>query len=80
MRESSKPDILRGFLYLRKSRAESLSDSTEETLRRHKETLEKLASQMGIQIAGVYEEVKSGEDLYVRTEMLRMLADIEKGS
>ena len=34
-------------LYLRKSRAEELKDTTAETLRRHREQLEALAARCG---------------------------------
>src|SRR5699024_12060356 len=48
-------------MYLRKSRAEDLSDSTGDTLRRHRETLEETARAMQLTICGVYEEVRSEE-------------------
>ena len=66
-------------MYLRKSRAEDLSDSTGDTLRRHRETLEETARAMQLTICGVYEEVVSGEDLYARPEMLRLLRDVKDG-
>ncbi|MFZ2538590.1 MAG: recombinase family protein [Oscillospiraceae bacterium] len=66
-------------IYLRKSRAEELTDSTEETLKRHKDTLLEFAQQYHLTIIETYEEVISGENLYTRTEMLRLLSDVEIG-
>ncbi len=66
-------------IYLRKSRAEELSDSTEKTLKRHKDTLLAFAKQCNLTILETYEEVISGENLYTRTEMLRLLSDVEIG-
>lgn len=71
---------MKTFLYLRKSRAEDLSDSTGDTLRRHRETLEETARSLGLNVCGVYEEVVSGEDLYARPEMLRLLRDVRDGA
>lgn len=64
-------------MYLRKSRAEELSDTTAETLKRHKETLTNFAKEHELDIVVTYEEVISGENLYTRTEMLRLLSDVE---
>ena len=72
-------DEMKTALYLRKSRAEELGESTEDALRRHRETLEETARDMGLVICGVYEEVASGEDLYARPEMLRLLRDVREG-
>lgn len=66
-------------IYLRKSRAEELSDGVGDTLKRHKDTLLAFANQQGLSIVKIYEEVISGENLYVRTEMLKLLSDIETG-
>lgn len=68
-------------MYLRKSRAEELSDTVDETLKRHKETLLEFAARNHLAVGedNIYEEVVSGESLYARPEMLRLLADIEKG-
>lgn len=66
-------------MYLRKSRAEELSDTVEETLKRHKEELTEFAQKNGLQISGIYEEVVSGESLYTRPQMLKLLADVEHG-
>ena len=47
------------LMYLRKSRAEELHDTTEETLRRHKEQLYAVAKRMGLHIILTFEEVRS---------------------
>lgn len=66
-------------LYLRKSRAEELKDTTEETLRRHREQLEALAARCGYHIILTFEEVVSGESLYSRPQMLAMLEAVSGG-
>ena len=48
-------------VYLRKSRAEELTDSTAEVLSRHREILQALAERMELEVSAVYEEVVSGE-------------------
>lgn len=65
-------------LYLRKSRAEDGMD-TAEILRRHKETLTEYANAHGIRITETFQEVKSGESLYARPEMMRLLEAVEAG-
>ncbi len=66
-------------MYLRKSRAEELTDTVDETLKRHKETLLEFAvkNKLAVSKESIYEEVVSGESLYARPEMLRLLADVE---
>ena len=66
-------------MYLRKSRAEELTDTIDETLKRHKETLTEFARKNELIVSGIYEEVVSGESLYARPQMLRLLSDIEQG-
>ncbi|MBE6882314.1 MAG: recombinase family protein [Ruminococcaceae bacterium] len=68
------------LMYLRKSRAEELHDTTEETLRRHKEQLVALAQRMGLHIILTFEEVVSGESLYARPQMLKMLEAVSTGN
>ena len=65
-------------MYLRKSRAEE-GMSTEEVLAKHRTALSELAERLDISIDAVYEEVVSGEKLYARPEMLRLLEDIRSG-
>lgn len=66
-------------MYLRKSRAEELTDTVDDTLKRHKETLTEFAQKNHLMISGIYEEVVSGESLYTRPQMLKLLADVEHG-
>ncbi len=65
-------------MYLRKSRAEE-GQSTEEVLAKHRAALEELADRLGLPVDGVYEEVASGEKLYARPEMLKLLERIRAG-
>ncbi len=67
-------------MYLRKSRAEELNDTVDETLKRHRETLMQFASENNLSVLKIYEEVVSGESLYARPEMLRLLADVAQGN
>jgi site-specific DNA recombinase len=68
-------------MYLRKSRAEELTDTVDETLKRHRETLLEFAvkNNLAVNENDIYEEVVSGESLYARPEMLRLLENVEKG-
>lgn len=69
---------LEAAMYLRKSRADGDAD-TETTLQRHRETLTAYAAAAGIHIVETYQEVASGESLYERPQMLRLLQDVEAG-
>ena len=69
----------RTAMYLRKSRSDSADESIEETLSRHKAHLTEFALNNGITIAGIYTEVVSGDGLFTRPEMIRLLNDIEEG-
>ena len=64
--------------YLRKSRMEEGMD-TEEVLSKHRAALASYASAHDIHIVDTYYEVRSGESLYARPEMLRLLEDVEAG-
>ena len=64
--------------YLRKSRMEEGMD-TEEVLARHRAALAEYAAAHDVHIIETYYEVKSGESLYARPEMLRLLEDVESG-
>lgn len=66
-------------VYLRKSRADRQDESIDDTLQRHRETLLALAGDRGDTVAAVYEEVVSGDSLYARPEMLRLLEDVSAG-
>ena len=65
-------------LYLRKSRMEEGLD-TDEVLARHQKALLDYARDHGIHIIETYPEVVSGESLYARPQMLRLLQDVEDG-
>jgi DNA invertase Pin-like site-specific DNA recombinase len=64
-------------MYLRKSRAEE-NAPVSETLARHREALAAHAAAHKITVAAVYEEVASGDSLYSRPEMLRLLSEADK--
>ncbi len=66
-------------IYLRKSRMEEQADLAE-TLRRHKDTLYKIADSMGYNVGTVFEEVVSGESLYARPQMMALLEKVEGGT
>lgn len=65
-------------VYLRKSRMEEGMD-TDEVLRHHRQGLEECAKYHGLDIAAYYPEVVSGESLYARPQMLRLLEAVEAG-
>ena len=64
-----------------KSRMDDPHEPLEETLRRHREILKKFAVEHNIPIAekDIYEEVVSGDSLYARPQMLRLLEDVAAG-
>ena len=66
-------------IYLRKSRMDPDDETIEETLSRHRETLLETAAKQNLTITEIYEEVVSGDGLFTRPEMLRLLRDIESG-
>lgn len=70
--------MIKAAMYLRKSRAEEMA-SIEETLSKHKSALIEYAESHEISIVKIYEEVVSGESLFARPEMLKLLEDIEDG-
>lgn len=69
-------------LYLRKSQADQPDESIAEVLAKHRTMLMDLADKMEVTIAqaDIYEEVVSGESLYARPEMLRLLEQVEAGA
>lgn len=69
-------------MYLRKSRADNPHESVEQVLSKHRKMLFELAEHMEIAAADIdmYEEVVSGESLYARPEMLRLLEQVENGA
>lgn len=77
---TNKNDMLgqSAAVYLRKSRMEEGLE-TEEVLRRHRQGLNECAQYHGLCIAEYYPEVVSGESLYARPQMLRLLEAVEAG-
>lgn len=71
--------ITEAAAYLRKSRMEEGME-TEEVLARHQKTLVDYAEKHGIRIIETFCEVVSGESLYARPEMLRLLEDVSEGN
>lgn len=65
-------------VYLRKSRMEEGMD-TDEVLRKHRQWLDECAHRHGLDILEYFPEVVSGESLYARPQMLRLLEDVEAG-
>jgi len=68
------------WMYLRKSRAdlEAEARGEGETLKKHEQLLYKLAKSHGILITETFREIVSGESIYHRPEMLRMMAMMEE--
>lgn len=71
---------VRAAIYLRKSRAEEHM-SLEETLGRHMAALTEYAQKYGYLVdeADIYKEVVSGESLFARPEMLRLMEAVSAG-
>ncbi len=70
------------LMYLRKSRKDrELEQETgrHDTLERHRSALLALAERQGLTIAGIYEEVVTGDTIAERPEMQRLLAAVETG-
>ena len=68
-------------MYLRKSRMDTDYEnvSVSETLSRHRTILENLCKTKKLYVAEVLEEVVSGESLYARPQMMRLLELINTG-
>lgn len=68
------------WMYLRKSRAdlEAEARGEGETLKKHEQLLYKLAKSLGILVTETFREIVSGESIYHRPEMLRMMAMMEE--
>lgn len=71
---------VRAAIYLRKSRAEEHM-SLEETLGRHLAALTAYAEKYGFMVdeADIYKEVVSGESLFARPQMLRLMEAVSSG-
>jgi DNA invertase Pin-like site-specific DNA recombinase len=70
------------LVYLRKSRKDrdiELQTGIFDTLQRHRDALLSLASSSGYTIAGIFEEVVSGDTIAERPEMQRLLSAVETG-
>lgn len=79
--DHKNPQNLSGLdaaVYLRKSRMEE-GLATDEVLSKHQKTLHNYAAAHGIHVLEEYPEVVSGESLYARPQMLRLLQDVEDG-
>lgn len=59
-------------MYLRKSRAEE-NEPVADTLSRHREILFEYAEKSNLVVVHIYEEVASGDSLYGRPEMLKLM-------
>lgn len=64
-------------IYLRKSRAEE-KEPVEATLARHKDSLTRHAEALNLTVAALYEEVASGDSLYARPQMLKLLGELDR--
>ena len=69
------------LMYLRKSRMDKDYDelSVEETLKRHQQILNDLASKNNYFVEKTYKEVVSGESISERPEVQKLLADVSTG-
>lgn len=70
------------LIYLRKSRKDrdtELETGVFDTLRRHRDTLLALARRQHYSIAGIFEEVVSGDTIAERPEMQKLLSAVETG-
>ena len=76
--EKHPPSGVEAGVYLRKSRLEK-DLNTEEVLAKHQKDLLEYAEANHIHIVDTYPEVVSGESLYARPQMLRLLEDVEDG-
>lgn len=67
------------WIYLRKSREDLQAEARGEgeTLSKHRKALFKLAKDYRIMITEEYQEIVSGESLFHRPEMLKLLDDLE---
>lgn len=67
-------------IYLRKSRADLDAEALGqgETLARHRRQLLELAERSGYAVGEIYQEIRSGDSIEARPEMLRLLSDVER--
>jgi len=67
------------YAYLRKSRSDDPNEPIDITLRKHRIALEALSKKLQRPIAKTFEEVVTGDSLYIRPEMMRLLEAVEAG-
>ena len=72
--------MLPNAIYLRKSRGDPEDETIEETLGKHKRILLDFAKRAKLTVSEIYCEVVSGDGLFVRPEMIRLLNEVEKNS
>ena len=74
-------DLEPACAYLRKSREDREAEARGEgeTLTKHKNLLQRLSREYGVNITKFYEEVESGESIIHRPKMIEQLRDIEAG-
>ena len=63
-------------MYLRKSRADVVDESIEETLSRHENILNTFAESQNIRISKIFREVVSGESIKARPQMQTLLKEV----
>ncbi len=70
------------LIYLRKSRADRDAEASGggDTLERHRTALLELARRRELPVAGIFEEVVSGESIAARPEMRKLLSEVESGA
>lgn len=67
-------------MYLRKSRKDTEYISDEDILSRHEKLLSETAKRLGIAIADIYREVRSGDSISARPVMQKLLSEISDGA
>lgn len=70
----------RYLAYLRKSRKDAEYISDEDILARHERLLTETAKRLGIHIADIYREVRSGDSISARPMMQKLLSEVSDGA
>lgn len=72
----------RYVIYLRKSRVDEEAEARGEgeTLSRHKDTLLELAKKLKLNVVDIYQEVVSGDSIWARPYMQRLLSEVSQGT
>lgn len=68
---------LTGSRYLRKSRKDSESETTQEVLSKHKKELDEFATRWKLNIVDTFQEVVSGDKIQERPEVQKLLKNID---